>query len=160
MWNHGEVKPPWFFSLLWRSLQLFDLSENRLDAVHALPAKLRLDVSHNEIPLRVSRDVIKSAAKSGTDLWMMNTELANKEEIMSNCPTKLQMEEMWTPRETGGYSCHDLVRPNIRVTPERFLPQLMCACGPGHLWFGNQLLEVSAKHFQRPDGSKEVSSLP
>jgi hypothetical protein len=73
----GEVKSPWLASSsLWYSLQLFDLSGNRLDAVHAWPAKLRLDVSHNEIPLRVSRDVIKSAAKSGTDLWMMNTELA------------------------------------------------------------------------------------
>ena len=85
----GEVKSPWFLPSLWRSLQLFDLSGNRLDAVHALPAKLRLDVSHNEIPLRVSRDVIKSAAKSGTDLWMMNTELANREEIMSNCSNEL-----------------------------------------------------------------------
>ena len=76
------------------SLQLLDLSGNGLDAVDALLANLRLDVSRNEIPLRVSRDVIKSAAKSGTDLWMMNTELANKEDIMSNCSNELQMEEM------------------------------------------------------------------
>ena len=133
----GEVKSPWLASSsLWYSLQLFDLSGNRLDAVHAWPAKLRLDVSHNEIPLRVSRDVIKSAAKSGTDLWMMNTELANKEDIMSNCSNELQMEEMWISRETGGYWCHDLIQPNFRVTPERFLPQLMCACGPGHFGAG------------------------
>ena len=131
----GEVKSHWFVSL-WHSLQLFDLSGNRLDAVDALPAKLRLDVSHNEIPLHVHPDVIKSAAKSGTDLWMMNTELANKEDIMSNCSNELQMEEMWISRETGGYWCHDLIQPNFRVTPERFLPQLMCACGPGHFGAG------------------------
>jgi len=118
------------------SLQLLDLSGNGLDAVDALLANLRLDVSRNEIPLRVSRDVIKAAAKSGTDLWMMNTELANREEIMANCSNELQLEQMWTPRETGGYSCHDLVRPNIRVTPERFLPKIMCACGPGHFGAG------------------------
>ena len=90
----GEVKSPWFLPSLWHSLQLLDLSGNRLDEVYALPAKLRLDVSHNEIPLRVSRDVIKSAAKSGTDLWMMNTELANREEIMGNCSNELQLEQM------------------------------------------------------------------
>ena len=156
----GEVKPPWFFSLLWRSLQLFDLSENRLDAVHALPAKLRLDVSHNEIPLRVSRDVIKSAAKSGTDLWMMNTELANKEEIMSNCSSELQMEEMWTPRETGGYSCHDLVRPNIRVTPERFLPQLMCACGPGHFGSGTNCSRCLQNTFNDQMDQRKCQACP
>jgi len=60
-------------------LQLLDLSGNRLNAVFASLANLRLDVSRNEIPLRVSPRVIKALAKSGKDLWMMDTELANRE---------------------------------------------------------------------------------
>ena len=67
---------------------------------------------------------------------MTDTELANSEEIMAHCSNELQMVEMWTAREIGGYSCHDLVRPNIRVTPERFLSDVMCACGPGHFGAG------------------------
>jgi len=46
------------------------------------------------------------------------------------------MEEMWTARETGGYSCHDLARRNLQVTAERFLPDVMCACSPGHFGSG------------------------
>ena len=118
------------------SLQLLDLSGNRLNAVFASLANLRLDVSRNEIPLRVSPRVIKALAKSGKDLWMMDTELANREEIMGNCLTELQMEEMWTARETSGYSCHDLARRNLQVTAERFLPDVMCACSPGHFGSG------------------------
>ena len=115
------------------SLQLVDISANRLDRVDGLPGKGRLDIRRNEMPLHVSPNVIKAVATAETkELWITATKLANPEEIMANCSNEVQMEEMWAPRQTGGYSCHDLQRPNFRVTPELFLPEVMCACGPGH----------------------------
>eukprot|EP00435_Cladocopium_sp_Y103_P013945 s3795_g3.t1 len=150
--------PSWF--PLWSSLQLLDISGNRLDAVDELFVKLRLDVSHNEIPLRVKPAVIRSAVKSGTDLWMTGTELANRQETITNCSAELQMEEIWTPRETGGYSCHELVRRNLQVTPELFLPELMCACGPGHFGAGTNCSKCPENTFNKHMDRRECQSCP
>eukprot|EP00913_Durusdinium_trenchii_P019936 g18739.t1 len=66
---NGKVPLPWSRTLD-ASLHVLDLSHNRLDAVIAdswLP-KIRLDLSHNAHPLRVSAEVIRRAIKSGMEL--------------------------------------------------------------------------------------------
>ena len=147
-------------STLGNSLEVLDMSANCLDVVNASSVSLRLDVSRNEVPLSLSPHIIKAAAKSETDLWMTDTELANSGEIMADCSNELQMVEMWTAREIGGYSCHDLVRPNIRVTPERFLPQLMCACGPGHFGAGTNCSACPENTFNDQMDQRKCQACP
>ena len=147
------------------SLQLVDISANRLDGVDGLPGKGRLDIRRNEVPLHVSPNVIKAVATAESkELWITATKLANPEEIMANCSKEVQMEEMCTPRQTGGYSCHDLANHNFRVTPELFLPEAMCACGPGHFGRSTNCTKCPENTFnplmnqsmcvQCPEGSK------
>ena len=155
----GDVHLSWAGFHLLSTLQRLDLSGNRLSAVDALMAKMRLDVSHNEIPLRISPDVIKAAANSGIDLWMTGTEVANREEIMANCSEELQLEEIWSSR-IGGYSCHDLIRPNFRVTPERFLPDFMCACVPGHFGSGTNCSKCPKDTFNDQMDQSECQACP
>ena len=147
-------------STLGNSLEVLDISANCLDVVNASSVSLRLDVSRNEVPLSLSPHIIKAAAKSETDLWMTDTELANSGEIMADCSNELQMVEMWTAREIGGYSCHDLVRPNIRVTPERFLPKIMCACGPGHFGAGTNCSACPKNTFNDQMDQRKCQACP
>ena len=142
------------------ALQLLDVSANRLDAVLTSLANLRLDVSRNEIPLRVSPDFIKAVAKSGKELWMADTELANQEEIMANCSNELQLEQMWTARDSGGYSCHDLARRNLQVTPELFLPDVMCGCSPGHFGSGTNCSACLEDTFNDQMNQSECRACP
>ena len=79
---------------------------------------------------------------------------------MAHCSNELQMVEMWTAREIGGYSCHDLVRPNIRVTPERFLSDVMCACGPGHFGAGTNCSACPEDTFNDEMDQSECQACP
>ena len=118
-------------SPLGTALQALDVSSNRLERVNCLPVKMRLDVSRNARPLYVGGNVIKKAVESGIDFWLVGSELANRPEVMEFCSDELKTDNLWIPRH--GYSCHDLLSPQLRVTPELFLPLEMCACGSGFL---------------------------
>mmetsp|Transcript_36661 Transcript_36661/g.79054 ORF Transcript_36661/g.79054 Transcript_36661/m.79054 type:complete len:616 (+) Transcript_36661:836-2683(+) len=70
------------------------------------------------------------------------------------------MEEMWTARETGGYSCHDLARRNLQVTAERFLPDVMCACSPGHFGSGTNCSRCLQNTFNDQMDQRKCQACP
>ena len=79
---------------------------------------------------------------------------------MASCSNELQMEAMWITRDSGGYSCHDLVRRNLQVTPERFLPNFMCACGPGHFGSGTNCSACPEDTFNDQMDQSECQACP
>ena len=158
---NGKVPLPWSRTLD-ASLHVLDLSHNRLDAVIAdswLP-KIRLDLSHNAHPLRVSAEVIRRAIKSGMELWLTRTELANPDEVMGLWQTELGPQEAWTPRPSQGFECQDLSNPNLRVTPELFLPEQMCSCSPGFFGKGADCQQCPNGTYSAGRNSSQCTKCP
>ena len=162
---HGSVPSlkGWPFGrTLSGSLQVLDLSHNRMDAVSAdswLP-KIRLDLSHNAHPLRVSAEVLRRVIKSGMELWLTRTELANRDEVMGLWQTELSPQEAWTPRPSQGFECQDLSNPNLRVTPELFLPEQMCSCSPGFFGKGADCQQCSNGTYSAGRNSSHCTKCP
>ena len=124
-------------SILATTLQVLDVSGNILSAVSTLPAALRIDVSHNSRPIAISRSAFEEALRRGVDLWATDAPLANPLDVEGLLEEELRLQEAWVPSKHG-FACHELVAPNLRVTPEKFLPEEMCSCQPGYFGHGIQ----------------------
>ena len=124
-------------SILARTLQVLDVSNNNLTSVPYLPSTLRLDISKNTRPVAIRRSVFQEAVGRGVELWATDTQLANPSDVHDLLEKELRLQKHWVPGEQG-FACHELVAPNLRVTSEKFLPEEMCSCQPGYFGHGIQ----------------------
>ena len=126
----GKWEGQWV-SKLSRTLQALDLSGNNLTALTVLPASLRVDVSRNKIPLAVTPFALATATSRQVDMWLEGTQMANPGELRQLLQHELRLEVNYT-RIVGGFACRELVEPWLRITPELFMPENMCACRAGY----------------------------
>ena len=120
-----------WMSKLSRTLQALDLSSNSVTALTVVPASLRVDLSTNKIPLRVSASALATATSRQVEVWLEGTQVANPGELGQLLPRELRLQDNYT-RIVGGFACRELVKPWLRITPELFMPESMCACRAGY----------------------------
>lgn len=149
-------------SVLSESLRALDLSENNLTSLSILPLKLlRIDVSRNMGPLVISPVVLAEAVKTEVDLNLYRTTLANRDEVQPLLHKELQLQDTRSPpEENAGYACTDLAATNLRVTPDRFLPEQMCVCRPGHIGFGINCSSCPSNTFSDTENQVECHACP
>ncbi|CAE7618200.1 ESAG8C [Symbiodinium sp. CCMP2592] len=149
-------------SLLSESLRALDLSGNNVTSLSILPLKLlRMDLSRNMGPLVISPLVLTEAVKKEVDLNLYRTRLANREEVEPLLRKELKLQETRSPpEENAGYACIDLAATNLRVTPDRFLPEQMCVCRPGHKGFGTNCSSCPANTFSDTENQAECNACP
>eukprot|EP00439_Symbiodinium_sp_Y106_P055427 s2338_g7.t1 len=149
-------------SLLSESLRALDLSGNNITSLSILPLKLlRFDLSSNMRPLLISPLVLTEAVKKEVDLNLFRTRLANREEVKPLLQKELKLQETRSaPEENAGYACIDLAASNLRVTPDRFLPEQMCACRPGHRGFGINCSSCPSNTFSDTENQAKCNACP
>ncbi|CAE7706626.1 RCH2 [Symbiodinium sp. CCMP2456] len=149
-------------SVLSESLRALDLSENNVTALSVLPLKLlRMDLSRNMGPLVISPAVLAEAVKTEVDLNLYRTRLANREEVQPLLHKELKLQDTRSPpEENAGYACIDLAATNLRVTPDRFLPEQMCVCRPGHKGFGINCSSCPSNTFSDTENQAECNACP
>ncbi|CAK9040803.1 unnamed protein product [Durusdinium trenchii] len=120
-----------YYGKLAQSLQVLDLSSNRLASLPAVPVATRLVLSQNEIPITVTPSALAEALRKGAEVWLEHAEVANWQELELSLPKELQLQETFGETREG-FACKQLVEPLLRVTPSVFMPERMCACQPGY----------------------------
>ena len=149
----------WWKSILGQSLQIIDLKHNNLQEVGKLPAKVRMDISHNKKTLTVRPNVLQKAVKDGIELWVFNTEISNRKELQKLLNSELVLDEVWVD-STKSYACRNLVVPNVRVSPDLFLPLDMCGCRPGYAGTGTNCSFCPANTFSRQNNQTRCQRCP
>ena len=120
-----------WMSKLSRTLQALDLSSNSVTALTVIPASLRVDLSHNQVPLRLSPSALVTATSKQVELWLEGTELANPGDLEELLANELRLQQNYT-RMVAGSACRELLKPWLRITPELFMPLQMCSCRAGY----------------------------
>ena len=151
--------PQWWHSILAQSLQIIDLSHNHLEEVGTLPAKVRMEINHNRDPLAVRPAVVQKAVKNGVELWLFNTEISNRKELQKLLVNELAVDETWTD-STKSYECRNLAAPNLRVSPDLFLPLDMCGCRPGYAGTGTNCSVCPANTFNSQHDQERCQRCP
>ena len=133
-------------TILGQSLQVLDVSSNKLQELGKLPAKLRVEVQQNQRPLVVSPEVIRESVLKRIDVWLSDTELSNRQEVATLLRGHLSLTGVWVDSQLA-YACQDFGVANLRVTPHLFLPNSMCGCRPGYSGTGIQCSACQANGF-------------
>eukprot|EP00435_Cladocopium_sp_Y103_P046232 s1552_g13.t1 len=141
----GTLKEGWL-SILGQSLQVLDVSGNKLEELGKLPVQLRVEVQQNQRPLVVSPEVIRESVVKRIDVWLSDTELSNREEVENLLEGHLRLTGVWVDSQQA-YACQDFGVANLRVTPPLFLPNSMCGCRPGYSGTGIQCSACQANSF-------------
>ncbi|CAE7709124.1 unnamed protein product [Symbiodinium microadriaticum] len=106
--------------VLSQTLQTLELAGNNVTDLQFLPALLRMDLSRNLGPVRVSPSALEYATRTGLDFDLTHTELANVEEVRSFLTKQLALEpDRSFVNETGGYVCSQFAASTLKVTPDR-----------------------------------------
>ena len=119
-------------SKLSMTLQAIDISSNSIGALTGVPARLRVDLGNNRIALVVTRSVVAAATSRQVELWLEGTRIKNPEELGQLLPRELRPQDKFTTRTGSTFACRELVLPWLRITPELFMPEEMCACRAGY----------------------------
>ena len=122
----------WWSSKLAGSLQVMDLSSNRLSTVSFLPASVRVVISDNTVPLAVAASVLQKAVQLDIEVWLRGTRLNNPEELQQLLPYELLLQNQFAASDGGTFTCRELANPLLQVTPQLFMPEAMCGCRPGY----------------------------
>lgn len=121
-----------WLSNLAKTLQVLDLSHNRIGSLASLPATLRMDLSHNAAPLLVMESVFVDAVRDRVDLWFVDTQLSNANDMQKLMSAELKLQKDYS-RIRDGFACQEFQEPVLQVTPELFMPEQMCACRAGYM---------------------------
>lgn len=124
-------------SPLWTSLGKVALQNNNITWVDAMPPNLIvLDLSNNP-NVGLTPEVLKQVIEQGVYVDLQNSTLLDEEparELMDGRHLRMSSYiEMSKPAK--GYECHQVLNEKLRVSPDRFLPDVLCQCLPG--WEGN-----------------------
>ena len=125
----------WLNSKLAGSLQVMDLSSNRLSTISFLPASVRAVLSDNTVPLAVAASVLQKAVQLDIEVWLRGTNLKNPAELQQLLPHELLLQKSYAVSAGSNFACRELVNPLLQVTPHIFMPEDMCGCRPGYAGF-------------------------
>ena len=129
--RYGKYRTP-----LSNSLQVLDLSRNRIQRVEGLNAQSLLSLAGNA-NVDITRGLLRAALQNGIRLDLTDVALTNVSEARKLLATKaLSRTDGRTITDAkGGFSCYGLQSALLQVTPARFLPSTLCGCQPG--WHGS-----------------------
>ncbi|CAK8995706.1 Leucine-rich repeat receptor-like serine/threonine-protein kinase RGI4 (Protein RECEPTOR OF RGF1 2) (Protein RGF1 INSENSITIVE 4) (Protein STERILITY-REGULATING KINASE MEMBER 2) [Durusdinium trenchii] len=137
-----------YYGKLAQSLQVLDLSSNRLASLPAVPVATRLVLSQNEIPITVTPSALAEALRKGAEVWLEHAEVANWQELELSLPKELQLQETFGETREG-FACKQLVEPLLRVTP-RYTGILCSNCAEGYRATQNECKECTdARHISK-----------
>ena len=126
----GDLYSSWI-SKLSMTLQGLDVSSNSIAALTAVPARLRVDLGNNKIPVVITPSAVTVATRRQVELWLEGTQIGHPEELGQLLAHELRLQDNYT-RTVGGFACRELVLPWLRITPELFMPEEMCGCRAGY----------------------------
>lgn len=128
----GDWKSP-----LWTSLGKVALQNNDITWVDAIPPNLIvLDLSRNP-QVGLTTGVLKQALDQGVYLDLQDSSLLDEgpaRELMDGRHLRMS-SYIEMSKQAKGYECHQFLTEKLRVSPDRFLPDVLCQCLPG--WEGN-----------------------
>eukprot|EP00435_Cladocopium_sp_Y103_P058916 s144_g20.t2 len=142
-------------SPLWTSLGKVALQNNNITWVDAIPPNLIvLDLSNNpNVGLRA--EVLKQVIEQGVYVDLQNSTLLDEEparELMDGRHLRMSSYiEMSKPAK--GYECHQVLNEKLRVSPDRFLPDVLCQCLPGWEGYGTKCVKCPENFFNAESNS-------
>ena len=121
-----------------KSLQVLDLSSNRIQRVEGLNAQSLLSLAGNA-NVDITHGLLHQALQQGIRLDLTDVATTNVSEATELLATKaLSRTDVRTITDAeGGFSCYGLQSAVLQVTPAQFLPSTLCGCQPG--WHGTGL---------------------
>ena len=117
-----------------KSLQALDLSGNNITLVDDLRGIATYISLAENPPTTLAAGILQNALKRSLQLDLTGTAIADTAEIRSLFSTgALQMTARVTSINTfGGYGCHGVTSASLRLSPDLFWPQGLCACLEGY----------------------------
>ncbi|CAE7298733.1 unnamed protein product, partial [Symbiodinium necroappetens] len=147
--------------VLSQTLQTLELAGNNVTDLQFLPARLRMDLSRNLGPVRVSPSALEYATRTDLEVDLTHTELANVEEVRPFLTKQLPLEpDRSFVNETGGYVCSQFAASTLKVTPDRFMPSEMCVCRAGYFGTGTSCKPCPEDTFSDSDGQEVCQACP
>ena len=118
-----------------KSLQVLDLSSNRIQGVEGLNAQSLLSLAGNA-NVDITHGLLHKALQNGIRLDLTDVALTNAIEAKELLATKAlnRTDALFITDANGGFSCYGLESAVLQLSPARFLPSTLCGCQPG--WHG------------------------
>ncbi|CAE7718680.1 SIK1 [Symbiodinium sp. CCMP2456] len=145
---NGDIRKH-YKSFLSSVLQSLDLSGNQLDRIEGLVAGTLLALRDNTLPVTFAAGVLQQALDRSVHLDLTGVTLSNSDEAMLLfAKQRIKTTRLVATTDiVNGFACFDLQDSVLQVTPDRFLPQLLCGCSPGHSGLGTYCLKCSAGRY-------------
>lgn len=146
--RNGRFWSAWESDLA-RSLQTLDLSFNDISYVANIPRDAQAVILASNPPMVLAPGVLLRAVEEHIFLGLQNVRLhsVEAEQLLEDKVLQMTHHRSMSSAD-GSFACFDLATTSLQISPDKFLPERLCSCGPGWIGKGTECQKCPASTFK------------